>query len=135
SDYGPWKGSFRVEPLDGKRRVIHLPPVTPLPQAGSGEMPGLTKFRGLDRNVFYFVVTGSAEGSVWGTDVYTDDSSLAVAAVHAGILRPGQKGLVKVAILPGREKYEGSTRNGVTTQGYSAWHGSYRIEAVRAPDK
>src|SRR5262249_50411886 len=32
---------------------------------------------------FYFRVTGAANGSVWGTDVYTTDSALAAAAVHA----------------------------------------------------
>ena len=29
-----------------------------------------------------FEVTGSDSGSIWGTDVYTDDSNLAAAAVH-----------------------------------------------------
>ena len=33
---------------------------------------------------YYFRVTGARDGSVWGTDVYTGDSSLALAAVHAG---------------------------------------------------
>jgi hypothetical protein len=28
-------------------------------------------------------------GAVWGTDVYTDDSSLCLAALHAGVLGPG----------------------------------------------
>ena len=34
---------------------------------------------------FYFTVTGSATGGyVWGTDRYTDDSNVSMAAVHAG---------------------------------------------------
>ena len=36
---------------------------------------------------FYFRVTGATEGPLWGTDVYTGDSALAAAAVHAGLDR------------------------------------------------
>src|SRR5262249_15208636 len=60
-------------------------------------------------------------GSVWGTDIYTDDSPLAAVAVHAGVLQVGQKGVVKVTILPGQQSYTGSTRNGVTTGNWKAW--------------
>src|SRR5581483_9956591 len=35
---------------------------------------------------FTFTVTGAVNGSVWGTDVYTLDSYLPAAAVHAGVL-------------------------------------------------
>ena len=35
-------------------------------------------------------VVGRADGSAWGTDVYTSDSRLATAAVHAGLVRRGR---------------------------------------------
>ena len=35
-------------------------------------------------------VTGSSQGTVWGTDLYTDDSSIPAAAVHAGVLKDGE---------------------------------------------
>lgn len=72
-------------------------------------------------------VVGSIEGSVWGTDVYTDDSSIATAAVHAGLLKPGEEGQLQVTFEAGRSGYEGSTRNGVTTQSYGAYGRSYRL--------
>jgi hypothetical protein len=76
---------------------------------------------------YYFEVTG-APGIVWGTDVYTADSTIATAAVHAGVLRIGQKGFVKVTILPGQPSYEGSTRHGVMSWPYGGpFPGSYRI--------
>jgi hypothetical protein len=80
---------------------------------------------------FYFEITGSTKGMVWGTDIYTVDSPFATTAVHAGVLEVGQKGFVKVTILPGQESYEGSTRNGVTTHDFGAFGGSYRIEALK----
>ena len=39
---------------------------------------------------FYYLVTGDVDGPLWGTDVYTSDSSLAKAAVHAGLVKPGE---------------------------------------------
>jgi hypothetical protein len=79
---------------------------------------------------FVFEVTGRTDGTVWGTGIYTDDSPLATAAVHAGVLKNGQKGLVKVTILKGEASYVGSTANDVTTNPYGEWQGSYRIEAA-----
>ena len=67
---------------------------------------------------FAFRVTGSLNGRVWGTDVYTSDSSLAAVAVHAGILRPGQTGVIRVMILPPNQAFRGTTRNGVVSFGY-----------------
>ena len=97
--------------------------------------PGnLTDYRGQDGQTYYFSVTGSTQGSLWGTDIYTDDSSLATVAVHAGVLLEGQVGVVKVTILAGQSSYHGTTRNGVTSVDYSDWYGSYRVEAVSKTD-
>src|SRR5262249_28279607 len=59
--------------------------------------PAPANVRHLEKKVgehFYFEVTGDPNGFLWGTDVYTSDSSPATAAVHAGILRAGEKGVV-----------------------------------------
>lgn len=52
---------------------------------------------------------------IWGTDVYTDDSSICTAAVHAGVLQPGKAGLVTVVVGSGASAYLGSLRNNVTS--------------------
>ena len=39
-----------------------------------------------------YTSTGGQPPSIWGTDVYTLDSHLAAAAVHAGIVKPGETG-------------------------------------------
>jgi Ca2+-binding EF-hand superfamily protein len=79
---------------------------------------------------FYFEVTGTTEGSVWGTDIYTHSSLLSTAAVHAGVLRKGETGLVKVTILAGQSEYRATTRHGVTSHGFGGWPKSYRVEQV-----
>jgi beta-lactamase regulating signal transducer with metallopeptidase domain len=76
-------------------------------------------------------ITGSTTGHVWGTDVYSDDSTIAAAAVHAGILKAGERGSVKITILPGRDHYDGSTKNGITSGTYGTFGGSFRLERVK----
>ena len=79
---------------------------------------------------FSFRVTGGTDGSIWGTDVYTHDSSLATAAVHAGALRAGETGVVKVTMLPALPRYHGSSNNGVTSQPWEndGSYVSYKVE-------
>ena len=93
--------------------------------------PGnITAYRGHVGESFYFDVTGRTGSAIWGTEVYTDDSPLAVAAVHAGVLRDGERGIVKVTILPGLGHFEGTTANGVESIGYGRWEGSYSVEGA-----
>src|SRR5262249_55544742 len=62
--------------------------------------PGtLEAFRGRVGQVVEFRVRGRTTGTVYGTDTYTDDSDLATAAVHAGVLRDGGEGVVRVTVL------------------------------------
>ena len=58
-------------------------------------------------------------GSVWGTDVYTDDSAMCRAAFHAGRIPLGG-GVVTVMRGQGRALYVGTTRNGVVSYDYPA---------------
>lgn len=77
---------------------------------------------------FYFDVVGQTSGSVWGSEVYTYDSSLATAAVHAGVLKPGQRGIVKVTMVPSLESHMGSTQHGVTSANWGSYAASYTVE-------
>ena len=76
---------------------------------------------------FVFRVTGNGNGSVWGDEIYTTDSQLSKAAVHIGVLKPGQTGVVKVEILGPQNSYAGTTRNGVTTSAFGDYPSSYKI--------
>jgi len=96
------------------------------PQAAAG-LSTMTSYRGQNGQLVNVTVTGSVGGGVWGTDIYTDDSTLAAAAVHAGYLTNGELGTLVVEILPGQSSYTGTTRNGVSTYSYGQWAGSYQI--------
>jgi hypothetical protein len=78
---------------------------------------------------YVFRVTGAASGSLWGTEVYTLDSTLAAAAVHYGVLKVGQTGNVKVTIFGPTVGFVGSTRNGLTSSNYANYPGAFKIHA------
>ena len=78
--------------------------------------------------VLYFEVTGSNKGQIWGSEVYTSDSHLGTAAVHAGVVRVGKKGIIKVRVLPGQKSYRGSVSHGVKSLPYGAWGVSFTVE-------
>lgn len=61
---------------------------------------------------------GAQTGGVWGTDVYTLDSSIAAAAVHAGVVPPGQTAVVRVRVVASPPQFQPSTRNGISSTGY-----------------
>ncbi len=71
--------------------------------------------------------TAIKSGSIWGSETYTNDSSICKAARHAGTI-PVSGGTVTVTTSPGLQSYQGSTRNGVTTKSYGPWKGSYRVK-------
>ncbi len=60
-------------------------------------------------------------------DVYTEDSNLCLAAVHAGFL-VADGGLVTAVPLPGRPAYAGVTRNGISSSNNGAMEGSFSFQ-------
>jgi LCCL domain/Stigma-specific protein, Stig1 len=70
---------------------------------------------------------GVSLGTVWGTETYTNDSAICVAAVHAGVMKFATGGAVTVEMSPGRKTYLGSVSHGVTSSSWGAWSCSYRF--------
>lgn len=70
---------------------------------------------------------GDATSSVWGTGIYTDNSQICSAAVHAGAITPATGGQVTIEIRPGEANYSGSTQNGVSSQDWGPFDGSFVI--------
>jgi hypothetical protein len=81
--------------------------------------------------IYRMTITGTTGGGIWGTDIYTSDSYIAGAAVHAGVIADGQTKEVYIKVVQGLSEYVGSTRNGVSTSGYGGWGLSYQF--VSAP--
>jgi len=102
---------------------------TGIPLSGVSDM---TSFTTADIGKIYkMTITGAAGGSIWGTDIYTSDSYIPGAAVHAGVISVGQTKEVYIKVVQGLNDYPGTTRNGVTTSGWGGWDLSYQF--VSAP--
>ena len=80
---------------------------------------------------YLFELVGTNEGNIWGTDAYTGDSRVAVAAVHSGTLRVGERGLVRVTIVDGSERvFDGSERHGIRSMDYGNYSVAFQTERV-----
>ena len=85
-------------------------------------------YRGQIGKIYQLTITGSTRGgTVWGTDTYTDDSYIPMAAVHAGVASNGLISDVFIQMMNEQGSYSGSTRNGVTTYNYGYWGGTYKF--------
>jgi hypothetical protein len=81
---------------------------------------------------FIFQVTGDTRGPLWGVDIYTSDSNLGTACVHAGALAAGETGVVKVTMVKPLAVFQGSTRNGVASHLWTTgWSGAFQVELVK----
>jgi hypothetical protein len=128
--------SLRVRTFQFGEQRLRLADVRCLaaPEAAEAERadvlpdPGtLERFQGQVGKAFVFRVTGAAVGGgIWGSGTYTVDSALAVAAVHAGVLRPGQSGLVRVTLVGQVPAFQNSVRNGVASEAFGPFPG-YKI--------
>jgi hypothetical protein len=99
--------------------------------------PGtMVRYQGQVGSTFRFRLTGPPpgfhQGGVWGTDIYTFDSHLAMAAVHAGVLKPGQTKVVSVVMLGPQEVFRGSMRNGIASGDWGQYPSAYRFKTTQA---
>jgi hypothetical protein len=82
--------------------------------------------RGRNGERFTFVCAANGvNGRLWGKSLYTDDSSICTAAVHAGLISAAGGGTVTIEIRPGAASYQTSTSNGVASRSYGSWPGSF----------
>eukprot|EP00727_Mastigamoeba_balamuthi_P010014 m51a1_g5635 hypothetical protein (428) ;mRNA; r:830269-831788 len=97
----------------------------------------LTMFCGRMRGDIYHcrgVSRGCYGGTVWGTDLYTSDSSRCRAAVHAGVIGL-DGGNFRCTMLSGRGEFHGSERNGVISEDYGAFSSSFTVHHVGSPQE
>ena len=128
----PASAGLTPAPASAPPPVISTMSGTPDPVVPAGDAWAATAevHRGSDGLTFAFLCPeGGPLRPVWGSFLYTDDSSVCTAAVHAGILGLEDGGTIDIVILAGADAYEGSDRNGVESLPYLAWPGSFAVVA------
>jgi hypothetical protein len=127
-------GGCTIQEMGGQPVAVgpggYQPPPGPI-QAGCSY--NATQLQGDPGAVFQIACPpGCTTGGLWGTDIYTADSGLCHAAIHAGAMSP-DGGVVVVRIEPGQPAYRGSPRNGVTSWDYGAYGRSFTVGAAAGP--
>jgi phage baseplate assembly protein gpV len=121
SDWGTWSVSFSVS-LTGE--VI--------------EVEWTTRARDLEGEIGdTFEVLCPEDGaasSLWGTEIYTDDSSVCTAAVHMGLIDFEDGGQITVTLLEGEKEYTGSEENDIESSNWGAWGVSFSVSESDAAD-
>ncbi len=69
-------------------------------------------------------------GSLWGTGIYTDDSTVCLAAQHAGVIT-SSGGTFLLTIEAGQSGYRGSRQNGITSSNWGQWGRSFSVAPER----
>ena len=126
-NYGPYEWSFR---FDGPIVAAAAAPAGP---SGPMQCPdNAMSFKDETAPIACICPAEATQrGSLWGTDVYTADSGICRAALHAGMVtRLG--GPVTVAMEPGRRAYAGTTRNGMRSDNYGPYEASFRLTGTPA---
>ena len=124
SSYGSYQHSFVFKTPNTEAVVREAEDQTPVlwntsPSMVSFETGKIYKFK---------CPSGGKESSVWGTDIYTFDSSICNAAVHAGKLAAESGGSVTIELRPGESSYQGTTRNGIKTNDYGQYGQSFVVK-------
>jgi thiol-disulfide isomerase/thioredoxin len=73
-------------------------------------------------------ITGRAAGAVWGDAVYTLDSDVGTAAVHAGLLHVGETKAITVWIVPAPNSFAEADRNGVQSRKWDKYHAAFIVQ-------
>jgi hypothetical protein len=122
-----WEGSFEIVGL--------VPPFeeAPPPSVEGPWSAHAMDHRGRTGERFeYDCPPGGSPGPIWGTGIYTDDSSVCTAAVLAGHISFVDGGRVTIEMRPGRHFYVGTRRQVVRSGAWGQWDGSFVIVAPGA---
>ena len=89
---------------------------------------GAAGFQGQTGKTYAFRCPGEGSANtIYGNDIYTDDSSICTAAVHVGLITLERGGLVTIEIRPGRSTYGSTTRHGIKSTSWGEYARSFVI--------
>ncbi len=135
SAWGAWGGSIKFE---GATVQAPPPPAHPSGLPGSGVAADPLKLEcnttapalklALGTPLWVTCPADCTTGAVWGTGVYSEDSTVCASAVHSGIL-PIAGGTAKITPVAGLDAYVGSTQNGITSSEWGVWPRAFQVEA------
>lgn len=107
------------------------PAPVPVPQATATLALCPSNALSLTDNIQCACPAGAATGSLWGTGIYTADSSICAAALHGGAISTNG-GNINVFLSGRLEAFAGSSQNGVTSSEWGAYDRSFTVSPMQA---
>ena len=112
---GSWPGSFQIIGAEKGSDVAGVK------MGGAGWTASASRFRGQIGVRYRYICPGGAiNGTLYGSNTYTDDSSVCTAAVYGGLFTPATGGRVTIQIAAGQSSYRSATSNGITSRTFGA---------------
>ena len=120
---GSWPGSFQIV------SAVKGSDVAGVKMGGAGWTANATRFRGQNGGRYRYICPGGGNrsGKLYGSNTYTDDSSICTAGVYAGLFEPADGGRVTIQIAAGQSSYVSATSNGIRSQAFGSWPGSFTV--------
>lgn len=134
-DYGKYSRSFAVVTAgSAPAGSVTAAAAAPAPPAAAGNPvieAGCSfdagQLTSKDGTVFHVACpAGCDKSSIYGTGVYTADTSICGAGIHSGVI-PASGGVVTIKLEPGRPAYRGSEQNGIKSRDYGKYSRSYAV--------
>ncbi|NKX44693.1 LCCL domain-containing protein [Roseicyclus persicicus] len=120
--YGAWSLSFMVTGASAAAPV----PAGPMPIGWDTSLDATGQAGAVGATLAFLCPPGQpGAAGVWGTDLYTSDSAICMAAQHRGVIAPGAGGVVQVLVLGRQDAFAGSARGGIASSDYGAWDRSF----------
>ncbi|CAH2311368.1 Hypothetical predicted protein [Pelobates cultripes] len=131
-EHGESSGSFSITPLDAAAPTPTNLPTHATSESEKSDLPTANAACSSDATSLNAPLTivncppgcATMKGQVWGTDIFTADSSICRAAIHAGHLT-NEGGPTWVKKEPGQKRYNASIKNGVKTSEHEEWSESF----------
>jgi len=129
NDYGQYGLSYTLLLPPGQSRLAEaaIPQAPQIIEAGCSFSANQIRAEIGTASVISCPAGCANQGGLWGTDVYTGDSRICNAAIHAGVISPNG-GTAVVVLDPGRPAYRGSVRNGIRSHDYGQYRNSFHVQ-------
>jgi hypothetical protein len=116
-DYGAWPHSYRFAEKDEPGSIGWSTTWSGVPAEFTGPI------------ALRCPRAGTLKAPIWGTELYTHDSAICVAAVHTGALKVESGGIVHVRRAPGAKEFPASERYGIASMRWGASENAFAVGA------
>jgi hypothetical protein len=127
-DYAKWERSFFVQKIDASNKPTTAPPLVlddKLAHLSCHQSIGTLGDAVVGRT-YSVICSPCSEGTIYGTGVYTADSSVCAAATHSGLAKTDDV-MIQVTIGGKKDSFKGTEANGLSSADWGAYDKTFTL--------